>query len=114
MLAFLQLLVLQLISYAAFAAGVWAIIDAARRNSEAFVSAGKQTKTLWLVIVIVATSILFLALPAPFCTARLSTFNFVALIAAAAVIVYHVGVKPALGARRRGPKGGGRSNKGSW
>ena len=114
MFAFLQLIVLSVISYAAFAGGVWAIFDIARREPAAFVSAGKQSKTLWLIVMIIATAILFVALPAPFGNAQLSTFDFVALIAAAAVIVYHVGVKPALGGHRKGPRGGGRSTKGGW
>ncbi len=113
MFAFLQFIVLTVISYAAFVAGVWAIVDIARRRPEAFTSAGKQTKILWLVIVIVATAILFLALPYPFGGGS-GPLNFIGLIAAAAVIVYHVGVKPALGSRPRGPKGGGRNTKGGW
>jgi hypothetical protein len=113
MFGFLQLVVLSVISYAAFVGGVWAIVDIVRRGPESFVSAGKQTKVLWLIIVIVATAILFIALPIPFGGGG-GPFNIIGLAAAAAVIVYHVGVKPALGAHRRGPKGGGRSNKGSW
>jgi 4-hydroxybenzoate polyprenyltransferase len=113
MFAFLQLIVLSVISYAAFALGVWAIFDIARRGPEAFVSAGKQTKILWLLIVIVATAVLFISLPYPFGQGG-GPFNIIGLAAAAAVIVYHVGVKPALGVHRKGPKGGGRSNKGSW
>jgi hypothetical protein len=113
MFAFLQLIVLSVISYAAFVGGIWAIVDIARRGPEAFVSAGKQTKILWLIIIIVATAVLFISLPYPFGGGG-GPFNIIGLAAAAAVIVYHVGVKPALGAHRRGPKGGGRSNKGSW
>ena len=113
MFAFLQLIVVSVISYAAFVGGVWAIIDIARRGAEAFVSAGKQTKTLWLVITILATAILFISLPYPFAGGG-GPFNIIGLAAAAAVIVYHVGVKPALGTHRRGPKAGGRKTKGGW
>lgn len=113
MFAFLQLIVLSVISYAAFVGGVWAIIDIVRRAPEAFVSAGKQSKALWLIITIVATAILFIVLPYPFGGGG-GPFNFIGLAAAAAVIVYHVGVKPALGSHRRGPRGGGRSTKGGW
>ncbi|NYI42550.1 DUF2516 family protein [Demequina lutea] len=113
MVGFLQLVILNVVSYAAFIGGVWAIIDIMRRGSEAFVSAGKQTKILWLVIMVVATAVLFISLPIPFGGGG-GPFNIIGLAAAAAVIVYHVGVKPALGAHRKGPKGGGRSNKGSW
>ncbi|NTV39011.1 MAG: DUF2516 family protein [Demequinaceae bacterium] len=113
MFAFLQLIVLSVISYAAFIGGVWAIVDISRRGPGAFVSAGKQTKTLWLIITIVATAILFISLPYPFGGGG-GPFNLIGLAAAAAVIVYHVGVKPALGAHRKGPKSGGRSTKGGW
>jgi len=113
MFAFLQLIVVSVISYAAFAGGVWAIFDVARREPAAFVSAGKQSKTLWLIIVIVATGILFISLPYPFGQGS-GPFGIIGLAAAAAVIVYHVGVKPALGGHRKGPRGGGRSTKGGW
>jgi cytochrome bd-type quinol oxidase subunit 2 len=114
MVGFLQLVILNVVSYAAFGGGVWAIVDIARRRPEAFVSAGKQTKVLWLIIVVVATAVLFLALPYPFAKGKMSIFDIVPIAAAVGVIIYHVGVKPALGTHRRGPKGGGRSNKGSW
>lgn len=113
MFAFLQLVVVNLISYAALLGGVWAIIDIARRDAGVFVSAGKRTKTLWLVIVVIATAIIFITLPFPFGNGG-GPFNIIGLAAAAAVIVYHVGVKPALGGHRKGPRGGGRSTKGGW
>ena len=40
---------------AAFAVEAWALIDAIRRPTPAFVAAGKQTKTIWLLILGVAT-----------------------------------------------------------
>ncbi len=113
MFGFLQLVVGSVLAYAAFALGVWAIFDIVRRGPETFVSAGKQTKVLWLIIVGVATAVLFIFLPFPFFHGA-GVLNIFGLAASAAVIVYHVGVKPALGAHRKGPKGGGRSNKGSW
>jgi len=114
MFATLQFLIVTLLSYAAFGLGVWALIDAVRRAPGAFESAGKQTKTLWVVILTVATAILFISLPFPYGSASMSIFNFVGLAAAVAVIIYQVGVKPALGAHRKGPRGGGRSTKGGW
>ena len=115
MFQFLQFLVLAAISYAAFGAGIWALVDAARRSNAAFVNAGKQTKTLWVVILSVATALLFISLPFPFGGGS-GPLNFIGLAAAVAVIVYHVGVKPALGPHRRGPSGGGRAsrNTGGW
>jgi len=114
MFAFLQFLIVTALSYAAFGLGVWGLIDAARRGPGVFENAGKQTKTLWVVILSVATAILFVTLPFPYGSASRSIFNFVGLAAAVAVIVYHVGVKPALGQHRKGPRGGGRSTKGGW
>jgi Protein of unknown function (DUF2516) len=38
----------------AFVVEAWALIDAIRRPSQAFVASGKQTKQLWLVILAVA------------------------------------------------------------
>ncbi len=115
MFAGLQLLVISVISYAAFAGGVWALIDAARRPNTAFVNAGKQSKTVWLVILAVATALLFISLPFPLGSGS-GPLNIIGIAAAVAVIVYHVGVKPALGPHRRGPSGGGRStrNTGGW
>jgi len=115
MFGFLQFLVVVGISYALFAGGVWAIVDAARHPASAFVSAGKQSKVLWLVIVGAATAWLFVTLPAPLGRGD-GPFDIFGLAAAVAVIIYHVGVKPALGPHRRGPSGGGRStrNSGGW
>lgn len=110
----LQLLVVQVISYAAFAGGVWALIDISRRSPAAFASAGKQTKTLWLILAIVATAVLFVVLPFPLGNGGGALNGIIGLAAATVVIIYHVGVKPALGTHRREPKGGGRSTKGGW
>src|ERR1017187_6003533 len=40
----------EVLSLGAFVAEEWAFIDALRRPAQAFVSAGKQTKPLWLII----------------------------------------------------------------
>lgn len=115
MFQFLQFLVIAVISYAAFGGAVWGLIDASRRSNSAFVNAGKQTKTLWVVFLGVATALLFISLPYPFGGGS-GPFGIIGLAATVAVIIYHVGVKPALGPHRRGPSGGGRSNRntGGW
>jgi len=43
-----------ILAIAAFVVEVWAFVDALRRPTGAFVSAGKQTKPLWLIITGVA------------------------------------------------------------
>ncbi len=116
MFQFLQDLVLAAIWYASFAGAVWGLIDAARRPSSAFVNAGKQTKVLWVVILTVCTALLFVWLPYPFTRGGAGSIGFFTLVIIVAVIIYHVGVKPALGPDGRGPSGGGRStrNTGGW
>lgn len=115
MFAGLQFLVIAIISYAAFGGGVWALIDASRRPNDAFANAGKQTKTLWVVILVVATALLFVSLPFPLGGGS-GPFGIIGLASAVAVIIYHVGVKPALGPHRRGPSGGAPRNRntGGW
>jgi hypothetical protein len=116
MFQFLQILVMAAIWYAAFGGAVWGLIDASRRSNDAFVNAGKQSKTLWVVILAVCTALLFVWLPFPFTRGGTDPIGFFTLIIIVAVIVYHVGVKPALGPHRRGPSGGSRStrNTGGW
>ena len=116
MFGFLQLIVVSVISYAAFALGVWALIDVARRAPERLRERGQADQGL------VARHpgrrdrdpLHLPAVPVrQWSVEHRSTHRGSA--AAAAVIVYHVGVKPALGAHRKGPKGGGRNNnKGGW
>jgi hypothetical protein len=48
---------LEILAIAAFVAEVWAFVDALRRPAKAYVSAGKQTKPLWLIILGVAAVI---------------------------------------------------------
>lgn len=109
----LQWFVLVIISYAAFVGGVWALIDIARRSPGAFVSAGKQSKTVWSILLILATALLFVVLPFPLGNGG-GALGFIGLIGATVVIIYHVGVRPALGSFPKGPRGGGRSTKGGW
>jgi nicotinamide riboside transporter PnuC len=94
-----------------FGLAVWALVDAARRPEAAFVSAGKQSKKLWLVILVAATVLSFLTCPPLFLLPP-----FPALLSAVAAIVYLVDVKPAIApyTRRRGPGGPRGSSGGGW
>ena len=70
-----------------FALQAWAIVDAISHRPEAYEAAGKQTKTMWLVILAVALA------------AHLIFWNPVSLLniaGAVAAIVYLVDVRPAL------------------
>lgn len=113
MFALLQDAVIIIISYAAFVGGVWALIDAARTPEAAFTTAGKQSKTLWVVLTVCATAVLFISLPFPFGSGS-GPLWFVGIGAIAVVIIYHVGVKPAVAPYRgmKGPRGP--SGRGGW
>ena len=61
---------------------LFALIDATSRPQAAFVSAGKQTKQFWLVILVLAV---------------LATFvGFLSLIGLVAALVYLLDVRPAI------------------
>lgn len=81
-----------LVSLGILALKLWAVIDAATRPAAAFVAAGKQSKTIWLVIT--GLAVLFNGL---------SIFGIAALIAS---IVYLVDVRPAVREVRRGGSAG--------
>jgi len=79
--------------------GIFDIVDAAIRRSDAFVAAGKASKPIWLVITGVATAALFF-------------FGVVSLLgipAVVALLVYLVDVRPAVRAVT-----GGRPPNTSW
>ena len=116
MFALFQLALVAILSYAALVAAVWALVDAARTPGEAFTSAGKQSKTLWLVLTGIASALLIVLAPHPFGNGG-GVINFLGIGAAAAVIIYHVSVKPAVAPYRniRRPKGGNSGpSRGGW
>ncbi|WP_062518983.1 DUF2516 family protein [Demequina silvatica] len=113
MFGFLQNTVVLLISLAAFAGAIWGLIDAARRPEGAFTAAGKWSKTIWLVILGVATIIAFISLPWPLGTGG-GIGGILGIAAIVAVIVYLVDVRPKLGGGY-GPSGGSRGRStGGW
>lgn len=101
---------------AAMVAAVWALVDAARTPGAAFSTAGKQSKTLWLVLTGVAAALLVIFAPYPFANGS-GALNFLTIAASAVAIIYHVNVKPAVAPYRnlRGPKGGNSGpSRGGW
>lgn len=75
-----------IIALAALVLRVFALVDAASRPEAAYTANGKQSKTFWLLVLIVGL--------------------FLTLIGLIAAIIYLVDVRPAL----RGPSGGGRTS----
>jgi hypothetical protein len=111
MFAGLQYLIVLVLSVVAFGLEVFALVDCITRKPGAFVSAGKLTKQLWLIILAVATALGFVALPAPL-GAGGGPLGFLSIIGVVAAAVYLTDVRPAVGGRSRG---GGRSGPyGPW
>ena len=100
MISDLQFLVVLALTVGAFAVEVFALVEAIRTPAQAFANAGKLTRQAWLAILGVATAIGFLALPFQ---AYIRPFDFIAVVAAVAAIVFVVDVRPAVAPYRRRP-----------
>lgn len=99
--------VLLLLTLAAFAMQVFALVDAARHPASAYEAAGKLTKQKWLIILGVAAAIGFISLGN-------GGLLFLLVIAVVAAAVYLTDVRPAL--QSMGGRGRGRSSGpyGGW
>ncbi|MCC2316134.1 DUF2516 family protein [Cellulomonas xiejunii] len=106
----LQLLLFFLFYLAIFVLSVWALVDCLRRPAAAFLSAGKRTRQFWTWVLVAATVVAFISIPLP--GVRLPFPSFLALIAAAAAVIYLVDVRPAV-APYSGRRGGG-PPRGGW
>lgn len=102
-----QAVVFLVLGLAAFACQVFALVDGARRRPDAYVAAGKMTKTRWMVILGVAVAIGFIS----FNGNALGFLNLVAFVAAA---VYLVDVRPALNQVQGGGRSGSSGPYGPW
>lgn len=90
---------------------VWALVDCLTRPARAFPAADKRTRPFWVGILVAAVVVAFLAVPVGFGSS--SFFQFLALLAAVAAVVYLVDVRPAVKPYSgRGPRGG--SSRGGW
>lgn len=104
-------LVLFLVFYTAiFVLSAWALVDCLRRPAGAFTAAGKRTRTFWTWVLVGATAIAFISIPPPLGLA-LGFPSFLALVSAAAAIIYLVDVRPAVTPYSRG-RGG--PSRGGW
>ncbi len=95
-----------------FGLAVYALVDVLRRPAGVFTAAGKQSKTLWTVILGVATALSFISLQIPGVTygGGLGLFAILSVVAAG---VYLADVRPAVRQIRGG--GGGHSGPyGPW
>lgn len=113
MFALLQAVVVLAISVVAFIAAIYAAIHAAKTPDGAFKAAGKQSKALWLILMIVAVVIAFISLPWPLGNGG-GTVGLLGLISLGAVIFYLVDVKPKVSGFSGGPRGPRNNSRGTW
>ncbi len=97
----LQGTLLLVLSVLALGAEIFALVDALRHRPDAFVAAGKRTKTFWLAILGVALALGIIGF---------GGLGFVSLIGFVAAAVYLADVRPAL----RQVSGRGRRNDGPY
>ncbi|WP_307797499.1 DUF2516 family protein [Actinomadura barringtoniae] len=101
----------------AFALEAWALFDALTVPVDAYAAASKQSKKLWMIILIVATVLGFANAVAPlFGASPLSLLLGILPVAAfIAAAVYLADVRPAVAPyKKRGGGRGGRGNQGPY
>ena len=108
----IQLVLLPLFYAVIFVLSAWALVDCLMRPAAAFVSAGKRTQDVLDVGAGGRDRRVVLSVPIPGFPSAFP--RFLALVAAAAAIVYLVDVRPAVApySRRRG--GGRGPQRGGW
>ncbi|MDD9207215.1 DUF2516 family protein [Georgenia sp. 10Sc9-8] len=106
MLGTVQVYVFLILAIALFVVEVWALVDAARRPTPAFTTAGKRTKNFWLLLLAVGAVVGFLNVPVP---GGAGTGTFLMFIAVVPAGIYLADVRPAVSgySGRRPPRGGG-------
>ena len=91
-----------ILGLAALACEIFALVDALRHRPDAFVAAGKRTKNLWMILLLVAVVLGVVTL--------FNVLNMFGLIGFIAAAVYLADVRPAL----RRVSGRGRRNDGPY
>jgi hypothetical protein len=95
-----QSLIVLLLSLAAFAAEVFALVDCVRARPDAFIAAGKRTKKTWTIITAVAALFGFISIG----NGLIFSIGLIGFVGAA---IYLADVRPAL----RQVSGGGRGGQ---
>ena len=98
----IQSTLMLLLGVLALGCEVFALLDVLRHRPDAFVAAGKRTKTFWTIVLAVALAVGVIFV--------LNVLNFIGIIAFVAAAVYLVDVRPAL----RQVSGRGRSKQGPY
>ncbi|WP_066368761.1 DUF2516 family protein [Herbidospora mongoliensis] len=100
------------LALAAFGMAVWALIHAIRTPAQAFKSAGKLNKNLWMVFTGLAT-VFTLASAAGYMGGGLNRLNIFAIASIIASGIYLADVKPAV-SEYKGGSGGTQGPYGPW
>lgn len=98
---------LWILAIAAFAVEIWAFVDAVRYQPGAYVAAGKQTKTIWMIILGVA-----LVIGLGGAAHVISVLQILPVAAFIAAAIYLADVRPKL--RQVAGGGGGSSSSGPY
>ncbi|MDL4772793.1 MULTISPECIES: DUF2516 family protein [Thermomonosporaceae] len=101
----------------AFVMEAWALVDGLTVSADAYAAAGKQTKKLWTIILIVAAVVggAYTAAPAMLGVRPVSLLLGILPVAAfIAAAVYLADVRPAVAPYKKKRGGGGRSNMGPY
>jgi hypothetical protein len=93
-----------ILQVAAFAVEIWAFVDALRHSDGAYRAAGKQSKTIWLLILGVA-----MVIGLGSAANRLSLFSILPIAAFIGAAIYLVDVRPKV-REFRGSSGGSSSS----
>jgi len=117
--AFLQELVIWIISAGALVGSIWAFVDAVRYPDQTFTNAGKKSKGIWLLILGAAAVVAFISMPPLPIGPNILGFGgggalgLLGIASIAVVIYYFVDVRVKLRENNYGSGGGGRSS-GGW
>ncbi len=84
----------------------WALVQAVRYQARSYVSAGKQTKPLWVALTAVGTALAFVATYNP--------LQLPGILGAGVSIYFLVAVRPALEAVQGGGRGRSGGSPSSW
>ena len=101
------------ISVGAFVFEGWAFVDALTYPAGTYANANKQSKALWVGILVAALAVGFLGLPSPIGFAVTNALGLLGIAAIAAAAIYTFGVRPALRATGRVPRQK-RNKRGGW
>ncbi|MDR0625972.1 MAG: DUF2516 family protein [Bifidobacteriaceae bacterium] len=108
------IIIVALLSLAAFAVEVFALVVALKAPAAAYTAAGKLSKGAWVAITAVATLIGFSAAPLPLLGGSRGFGGLLSIAALVAALVFIVDVRPAVSGASGGRGRPGPRQQGGW